>query len=92
MKTRSGKAFPSPDSPQQDEASTAKRQKLEAEARSRPVLPNENFPDVLKCLDRDTLDSVIFVCQFMSNFISLDKDDQLALRVVAQVCLGEVRT
>ncbi|KAH7713269.1 hypothetical protein AAVH_19383, partial [Aphelenchoides avenae] len=56
-----------------------------------PLLPGETFDDVLKFLDRDTLDSAMLVCRFMFNAVGTPEVDHLAVRLVAEVSLGEAR-
>ncbi|KAH7708140.1 hypothetical protein AAVH_24599 [Aphelenchoides avenae] len=64
----------------------------ENDTRNRPTMPNETLEDVVACLDRDSLDSMQLSSRFMLNFIRVREMDQLALRWIAHVHIGETMT
>ncbi|KAH7709174.1 hypothetical protein AAVH_23562 [Aphelenchoides avenae] len=59
-------------------------------ARNRPRMLNELFDEVMLFMDRDSLDSIQLACRFMLNYISKHEANELALRLISAVSLGEM--
>ncbi|KAH7699391.1 hypothetical protein AAVH_33503, partial [Aphelenchoides avenae] len=60
-------------------------------ANNRPRLLNELFVEVMLFMDRDSLDSIQLACRFMLAYIREHEANELALRRIAAVSLGDVR-
>ncbi|KAH7719933.1 hypothetical protein AAVH_12576 [Aphelenchoides avenae] len=73
-------------------SSAANGSELRKKARNRPcpLLPEETFLEVMLFADRDTLDTMQFVCSFLLNFIRERELTQLALRAISRVRIGQL--